>query len=484
MEVNHRDQIAESLIAAAAALPQETGVYLFKDAEGKVLYVGKALRLKDRVRSYLAPDLAVSRHAGLVTMVRTAVTIEHEVVPTEIEALMLEARRIRQHQPRYNIRLRDDKSFVVIKIDLSVDFPTVTLGREKDLEAALEKARRAPTKGVRIQRKLDGVEYYGPFTSAKSVQAALKALRSVWPFRDCGPQKWATYSSLGHGCVFAHLGLCQAPCIGGVDPAAYRRSIDQLRGFLRGEKQQVVADIEAQMREASLGERYEEAALLRNRLYAVEHFRHVLDTFRDANGRKPDEPPFTPERDYRVECYDISNNQGQFAVGSLVTAVVRDGLVDAPQTPEALRERFWFERSRYRKFKIRTVEGISDVACLQEVLERRFKRGKGKLPHWSLPNLVLVDGGETQLAAAQQAAAVTETQQAIAAVAKGPTRKNVDIRGAPPEWPEESMAVLAELLREEAHRFAITYYRQVHRRDLFERGLQQRVPELVLPTAE
>jgi excinuclease ABC subunit C len=214
----------ESLVQAVAALPQSPGVYLFKDEAGTILYVGKATSLRDRVRSYFAKDIAITRNSGIEKMVAIAVHVDHQTTPTELEALMLEARLIRQHKPRYNIKLRDDKSFVVIKIDLSHLFPPITIGREKDLEDLLIKKKRQ-REGVRIRQKIDNVEYYGPFTSAASVKEALKAIRAIWAFRDCTPAKYNTYEKLGHGCIYAALGLCMAPCANGTTVEEYRKNM-------------------------------------------------------------------------------------------------------------------------------------------------------------------------------------------------------------------------------------------------------------------
>jgi excinuclease ABC subunit C len=341
------------------------------------------------------------------------------------------------------------------------------------LEDALIKHKRE-RQGVRIKQKVDHIEYYGPFTSAASVREALKAMRAIWPFRDCSPTKYKTYEALGHGCIYAALGLCGAPCAGGTTVEEYRKNIDQIRSFLRGEKVRVMQVVQAQMDDAARGERYEEAARHRDRLYALEHFQHIVDTFRDANGTNRNSYEFNPETDLRIECYDISNNTGQFAVGSLVCGILRDGKVTAISDKTTARQQFLFERSRYRKFKIRTVEGISDTDMLHEVLGRRLKRGKGKLPHWSLPDLILIDGGKGQLSAVlrERKSAELEGKIAVGTVAKGPTRKNVDLYGN--DWAQfpliskEAWQQVAEQLREEAHRFAITYYRSLHRRSLFE----------------
>lgn len=462
-----------SLKKAVSALPLTPGVYLFKDASGGILYVGKATVLRDRVRSYFAKDIALTRNPGIERMVELAIHVDHQATPTELEALMLEARLIRQHKPRYNIALRDDKSFVVIKIDLSHPFPPVTIGREKELEDALIRHKRQ-REGVRIRQKVDHIEYYGPFTSAVSVRAALKSIRTIWPFRDCSPSKYRTYEMLGHGCIYAALGLCEAPCVGGVSVEGYRKNIDQIRSFLRGEKSQVMKVVEQQMEAAATGERYEEAARHRDRLYALEHFHHIIDTFRDAKSRGIRQAyEYNPERDIRMECYDISNNTGQFAVGALVTGILRDGKVTDVADKTTARQQLVFEKARYRKFKIRTVEGISDTDMLHEVLSRRFKRGKGKVSDWSLPDFVLIDGGKGQfsVAVSERRAASLEEKVAIGSVAKGPTRKRVDLYGA--DWKrfplvsKEAWPQIAEQLREEAHRFAISYYRSLHRRSLF-----------------
>lgn len=468
----------KTLREQVSALPQLPGVYLFKNAEGEVMYVGKAIRLRDRVRSYFAHDLAITRHAGLVTMMGLAVTVDHETVPTELEALLLEARLIRQLKPRYNIKLRDDKSFVVIKVDMSHPFPPITIGREKELEDALLAARREPRKGVRIKQKVSNVEYYGPFTSAGSVRAVMKTIRTIWPFRDCTPTKYQTYEALGHGCLFASLGLCDAPCAGKISQEEYRKNIDQIRKFLRGERQTLVEEVRMQMDVAAAGEQYEDAKRFRDRLYNLEHFQHIVDTFRDAGGVNKANYEFDPETDLRVECYDISNNQGAFAVGSLISGIIQRGKTEQIITKDEARKRFLFDRSKYRKFKVRTVVGISDTEMLTEVLERRVKRGVGKSAHWTLPDLIFIDGGKGQLKVAlkvREAAGLVE-KVGVATVAKGPTRKRVDLYGDDfdrfPMVSHDGWLQIAETLREEAHRFAITYYRMLHRRALLERKME------------
>ncbi|MEI6478196.1 MAG: UvrB/UvrC motif-containing protein [bacterium] len=460
----------------ADALPLQPGVYLFKNAEGEILYVGKAIRLKDRVRSYFAKDLGMSRGPGFEQMVRDSVTLDHELAGSEMEALLLEARLIRQHKPRYNIKLRDDKSFSLIRIDLSEEFPPIYISREKDLEELLAKRNRARAGVGKVSQKIDSQEFFGPYLSASAVKQALKTIRKIWPFRDCTDTKYNTYAKLGHGCIFHTLGLCDAPCAAKSTVEDYRKNIDQIRLFLRGDRQRLLQDVQAEMEKASQEERFEQAAKLRDRLQSLLHLQEVATTRRFlGNQQRSDLYQYNPQEDLRIECYDISNISGEYAVGSQIVGIIRKGKVE-PVTAAEARKRFYLDKSRYRKFRIKTVEGSSDTDMLKEVITRRLKRGKGEGDHWALPDLMLMDGGKGQLSAATAARTDLEMGEvvALASVAKGPTRRRVDLYGEDwgriPTVEREAWLVVAELLREEAHRFAISYYRSVHRKSLVGKG--------------
>ena len=452
----------------AAALPIVPGIYMFKNAAGEVLYVGKAIRLRERVRSYFGSDLEASRGPGLVQMVREAVTLDHETSSSEMEALLLEARLIRQYKPRYNIKLRDDKSFALIRIDCSLPFPTVTISREKELEELLATAKRDRSPLGRVSQRIAKQDFFGPYLSASSVRQALKTIRKIWPYRDCGPQKYATYGKLGHGCVFATLNLCDAPCAAKVELEEYNRNIDQIRLFLRGERVGLLKDLQTQMDQMAEAEEYERAATYRNRLQALLHLQSVAHSRRTIHAQNQGKNIYNPERDLKIECYDISNNQGSFAVGSEIVGIVRDGKIEPLVGREEARKRFYLDSSQYRKYRIKTVEGISDVEMLEEVLRRRLKRAKKGEEKWVIPDLLVLDGGKAQLSAARNIRTELEMPEVkLASVAKGPTRRKVDLYG---QWGElenidsEAASNIAELLREEAHRFAITYYRSLHRK--------------------
>jgi len=454
----------QTLRQQAAALPLKPGVYIFKNADGTILYVGKAVRLRERVRSYFGSDLEASRGSGLVQMVIEAVTLDHEVAASEMEALLLEARLIRQHKPRYNIKLRDDKSFSLIRIDLSEPFPGVYISREKELEELLARKKRLRATADKVSQRIDKQEFFGPYISAGNVKTALKTLRRIWPFRDCGSSKFATYAKLGHGCIYARLGLCDAPCALGIGEVEYRKNIDQLRAFLHGDRKRVLKLIREQMEAASKAERFEQAARLRNRLQSLIHIQDVAETRRSIGS-----PAYDPETDLKLECYDISNISGEYAVGSQIVGILRGARLKPVTTKEDVRQAFRLDKGLYRKYKVKTVEGISDVDMLKEVLARRLKRAGSADLNWRLPDMLIVDGGRGHLNAALSVRKELGAVVNMGSVAKGPTRKKVDRYGE--DWDsvegvgsEEAWQLVAELLREEAHRFAITYYRSMHRK--------------------
>lgn len=456
----------------ADALPLHPGVYLFKNAEDEVLYVGKAIRLKDRVRSYFSKNIGLERGSGFIQMVQEAVTLDYELAGSEMEALLLEARLIRQFKPKYNIKLRDDKSFSLIRIDLSEEFPPIYISREKDLEELLARKNRQRAGLNRVSQKIDQQEFFGPYLSAQSVRLALKTIRKIWPFRDCLPSKYATYEKLGHGCLFATLNLCDAPCAAKISKEEYRHNIDQIRHFLRGDRQTVLRMVQDEMDICVKEERFEQAAKCRDRLQSLLHIQDVAETRRFfGNQKRSDMYSYDPETDVRVECYDTSNISGEYAVGSQIVGVIRQAKVQ-PVTAGDARQRFYLDKSKYKKFKIKTVEGVSDTDMLKEVLTRRLKRGVSDAVRWTLPDMMIMDGGKGQLSAALSVRKELELENVVrmGSVAKGPTRKRVDLHGTDyekiPLVAHEAWLVVAELLREEAHRFAITYYRSVHRKGI------------------
>jgi excinuclease ABC subunit C len=557
----------EELEERLHALPEHPGVYLFRDAAGQVLYVGKSVNLRERVRSYFGSP------AGLAPKTRELVSriADFEILLTdgELEALILENNLIKEHRPRYNIRLRDDKGYPFIKVTTNEEWPRVL------------KTRRLEN---------DGARYFGPFSSAGSVDRTLRLLKKLFPYRGCDEK---IDGRRRRPCLDYHIGRCLAPCVGYADPQEYARAIQQVLLFLEGRGDQILRMVRREMEKAAAELHFERAAALRDQLQdlerVLEHQKVVSPRMEDEDviafardegetcvqvffirrGRLIGNEPFllqgTEEEDprgvmaafvaqfygraaqippvlllqhevsdrqvieawleqkrggpvhiqvprrgekrrlvemvarnaaetleqmrlkwlserqrqagalaelrevlglptlpRRIEGYDISTLQGQAAVGSMVVFV--DG---APR------------RSDYRRFRIRTVEGQDDPAMLAEVLRRRFRRagaeGKEGEGWGELPDLVLVDGGAGQVGAAHQVLREAGLGIPLLGLAKGEEAIYRPGRPEPLILPRNSVALyLLQRLRDEAHRFALTY----HRHERQKRGLHSVLEEV------
>jgi excinuclease ABC subunit C len=532
------------------SLPTKPGVYLLKDAQGNVLYVGKALSLYHRVRSYFGSPLNLT--PKLQKMVAKVAELEFFVTDSEQEAILLECSLIKKYHPRYNVRLKDDKSFPYLKISLNEDYPRVY-----------------PTR--RLEK--DGARYFGPFASASSVRHTLNLLKKLFPFRSCNR---AITGKDSRPCLEYHIDRCRAPCLGKVSREEYREVIQQVLLFLEGKQEMVLRELRRRMEEAAENLEFEKAALFRDQIRAVEkvierqkiaapegeqdviamargedrayvavffirngnllgreHFilegtqdetpsriitsflqqfynsapyvpplillqyppeeaeslekwlgsrrgepvalavpregmlkelvdlvaenaRHEWEQFRVKLLAEPEALTTAlaelqqwlrlPDRPRRVECYDISDIRGTSAVGSMV--VFQNGL---PQP------------SHYRRFQIKTVAGANDYAMLQEILRRRLKRASSSADDssWSnLPDLILIDGGKGQLNAALEVMQELGAEQLpVASIAKSEEEVFLPGESEPVLLPRHSPALyLLQRIRDEAHRFALSYH--------------------------
>ncbi|WP_298817692.1 excinuclease ABC subunit UvrC [Chloroflexus sp.] len=586
-------------------VPEQPGVYLWKDANGRLLYVGKSKRLRDRMRSYFGSPRSLNGKTR--RLVSHIADFEIIVTQSELEALLLEMNLIKQHRPPYNILLKDDKTYPYIKVTVNEDWPRVFATR---------------------QVLQDGARYFGPYASAGSVYQALDILNRLFAFRppyECKDDKFNRHRKLGKPCLYYQMRRCLGPCVPGlVTKEAYRQAIDAVCRFLEGKSDQIARELRAQMEEAAERLEFERAAYLRDRIQAIEKIserQQVLRTV-DADqdviafaredgsavvqvlfirgGKLINAEPFTLQgtedesdealltsfltqfyqnapsippnllladhveepmiiaswlqqksghrveitvprrgekkqlvemaaanarqklreireqwlnseqravaalselRDLlelaalprRIECYDVSNTQGQQSVASMV--VFEHG---EPRP------------AHYRRFKIKTVSGANDVASLREVISRRFRRAaealgeaqpgaaaveiegehesttaepasaeRQALERWAdLPDLLLVDGGVAQVAAAQ--AALQElgfAQIPVVGVAKGPDRNRFDLVrvGQPPlVLARDSKALaLVQRIDEEAHRFAIAYHRKLRNKAALRSPLEE-----------
>jgi len=539
-------------------LPRSPGVYLFKDAAGAVLYVGKAANLQNRVRSYFAPGQG--QPDKIQRLVSRTAELDFLLTASEQEALILELNLIKRHHPHFNVRLKDDKSFPYLRIETSTDFPRVYVTR---------------------RREEDGGRYFGPFTDARSVRQTLKFIRGIFPFRTC-PRKIPGGDT--RPCLEYHLGRCAAPCAGAVSREEYAAIIREVILFLEGRQERVIRELEKKMDAAAAALDFEKAARLRDQVaavrtvmanqkittrvqgeqdiiafaqegdiacaqvffirndkitgresfilqgtlheapeqimasfiqqfYASSHhlpsrllLQHpaaeaaaIKEWLQGRSGRRVElqvprrggkkglvdmvaqnarqgleqlkikqlAAPRAPEAalaeiagalglaqpPLRMEAYDISNLQGQAAVGSMV--VFEKGRAKPAQ---------------YRRFKIKTVPGANDYAMLGEVLRRRFQHagGTGAPEAWAaMPDLVLIDGGRGQLNAAMAALGEMDVSVPVASIAKEneqlfrPQRAPISLTLSSPGLQ------MLQRLRDEAHRFAISYHTRLRRRQTF-----------------
>ena len=562
------------------ALPTKPGVYLYKNADGKIIYVGKAINLHSRVRSYFRDS---SQHTPKTRrLVADIADMEFIISQSELEALLLENTLIKKHQPRYNVQLKDDKRYPYVRVHWNEPFPRVTTTRHL---------------------VNDGSRYFGPYTVATAAYQTLDLVRKIFPYRTC------TREITGHderACLYYHIGRCSAPCVGAVDEATYRAILDRLCEFLSGRTDAVMNDMRRQMQEAAEKLDFEKAALVRDQLRSMEYIAQkqtvmspdlkdhdviafcqqdgdacvqiffirsgrligreyfLLDgtadedaqeimasfikQFYDQASQVPPEillPQQMEEvriiRDWlsskrgadvvlkvpqrgrkrelvqmaaanacetlthlrtqwhadeskqtealselqqglnlsgpplRIECYDISTLQGTNTVASMV--------VFAKGVPH---------RSDYRRFKIQGVAGQDDFASMQEVLRRRLKRfrdgqyraepdpgaEKEEESAWNLmPDLIVVDGGKGQLNAALDVLAEFELRDAIPTVGLAKREEEVFLpeQPEPVRLPANSQGLfLLQRIRDEAHRFAVTYHKKVRGR----RGLASQLEQI------
>lgn len=390
-----------SMKRAIKNMPTGPGVYLMKDENGTVLYVGKASNVRKRVFSYFRRSCQEAKNKALVERIR-----DIETIPTasEHEAFLLESRLIKRLAPRYNVSFKDDKSFPFIKITRE-DYPRVLIGRRKPEE---------------------WVDYFGPYTNVGMLRLALQSLRKIFPFCSCR-------RFLKNACLDYHLGLCCAPCMTKVSKRRYRKIIADFKHFLRKGSSSLVAQLEKRMQAATQRRRYEEALELRNRIVALGVLRQQSEIgIFDVVG--------LAKEPRRIEAFDISTLFGTESVGSMVTFIG-----GAPS------------KNNYRRFKIRGVAGIDDYRMLAEVIRRRYRRVVAE--RLDKPDLIIVDGGRGHLNVAWRALRSTGLTVPMIAIAKGQeliyTIKNKE----PIALRHENRELqLIQRIRDEAHRFAVAYH--------------------------
>ncbi len=424
------------------SLPCRPGCYLMRDRRGEIIYVGKAKNLRRRVQSYFRP------HARLAPKVRSMVALVHDfefmTVKNEAESLLTEASLIKRHKPHFNILMRDDKRYLALKADAASPWPRFAC--------------------CRIVRD-DGARYFGPFPSAPVVRAAKDFVERRWGIRSCSclePDEAAH-----RHCLANVIRSCSAPCLGSVTRDEYRRRFDEACEFLDGKRPAEIAALEEEMRARAEAGDYESAARLRDTVSALRemtkaHFvRRTPEMRREAAARGLEElaaaiglkkPPRI------IECADISNLFGEYNVASLVVA--RDGLPDGRY---------------YRHFRIRSFKGADDPRAMAEVVRRRYGPDSTLLATSPRADLFVCDGGITQLRAARAVfAELGITDIPSIGLAERQEEIVLDDGRESILLPRDSEALFVlTRLRDEAHRFAITYHRSLRERAIRESALDE-----------
>ncbi|MCM8796034.1 MAG: GIY-YIG nuclease family protein, partial [Candidatus Omnitrophica bacterium] len=345
--------LTEKLKNKIKEIPDVCGVYIFKDKENRIIYVGKARSLRKRIQSYFGRFLSQKTQI----MVSKIADIEYKITASEAQARLQEAALIKDKLPFYNISLKDDKTFPWIKITQD-KFPAVSISRRKNLN----KSKHA--------------QYFGPYTNAKSLRAAFKLLRRIFGFRSCKamPKK---------PCLYYRLNLCPGPCSGNIKRRQYLQIIRQIKLFLSGHYEELLSELSYEMKKLAEEKRFEEAAKIRDQIQALSVFQELqkghfpLNELEDL--RQLIKLKKLPER---IEAFDISCIFGKEACGSMVSF-----FKGSP------------DKNNYRRFRIKGTDEIDDYKMLREVISRRYRRVKAE--KLSLPDLVLIDGGWGHLKAAE-----------------------------------------------------------------------------------
>lgn len=410
-------------------LPDTPGVYKFLDSEGRIIYVGKARRLRRRVASYFQAGRA--RDARLELLVSEVRDIKFIRASSEAEALIYEAGLIKDHSPKFNIELKDDKSYPFLKLTVNEEYPRLFLTR---------------------RRLNDGAIYYGPYVDVKLLKDALSFMKKVFPLRTCRNFHKTV-------CLEYHLGQCLGPCEGKVSASDYKDIVNQLKKFLEGRKDDLIKTLEKRMKQFSKKRQYEKALSVKKRIEALTAIQQMHDRSQHPIYGELDELQNAlalPKLPVTIECFDISNTSGKQAVGSMVRFVAG--------TPR---------KSDYRKFKIRTVGDIDDYSMIREVVNRRYSRllKEGK----PLPDLVLIDGGKGHLSVARSELAKLGLEDVnVVSIAKEHNHLYSVSRKHPIRLsPGSRLLLLIQRIRDEAHRFAIAYHRKLRGRETFDTELSQ-----------
>jgi excinuclease ABC subunit C len=402
------------------SLPDSCGVYLMKDRDGEVIYIGKAISLKKRVGSYFKKNQISSKQDALIKRVKD---VDYIPTASEIEALLLEADLIKRFKPKYNVSLRDDKTFPFIKITQE-KFPAISICRPKNKENAL---------------------CFGPYTDSQAIRELIKKIRKIFPFRSCPkmPKK---------ACLNFHIGLCPAPCIGKINKKDYAQNIRNISLILKGKRESLFKILQEEIRIESDKRNFEEAAKLRDQMLALGsiYLGGYVNNFLEE-AKQLAQILRLKKLPFRIEAFDVSNIFGKEAVGSMVS--------------------FWRglpDKNNYRRFRIKESQGqIDDYKMLAEITRRRYARLKNE--NITFPDLVLIDGGKGQVSVVKNELDRLHLDLPLIGIAKSEEKIFSFNKINPIKLPLNNPALrLIMRIRDEAHRFAISYHHLLRRKKTFE----------------
>ncbi len=422
-------------------MPETPGVYFFMGGKrgkrrGKeVLYIGKAASIRDRVKSYFGNDILKSRGLHIANMVTLANTVKFIKTESVLEALLLENKLIKKYKPRYNTKEKDDKTYNYVVLTKE-EFPKVLVFRKKDLENKLQ------TKNYKLKT------IFGPFPQGTLLREAMKIIRKIFPYRDnCTPCLFPRdsasslrYSAGCKPCFNRQLGLCPGVCTGEISSQEYGKVICNLKSFFEGKKSEVLRSLKREMKQYSKEMQFEKADIIKKRIFALKHIKDI------ALVKDIDRVPITDKR-FRIEAYDIAHISGTSRVGVMV--VIENGSAN---------------KSEYRKFKLQK-NIIDDVGGLAEILERRLKHSE-----WATPDLIVVDGSTPQKNITEKILKKSGVVVPVVAVVKNERHKPERIIGDKSLVDNFERQIL--LSNSEAHRFAVSYHRNLRSRGIKTRKIK------------
>ncbi|MDP3800063.1 MAG: GIY-YIG nuclease family protein [bacterium] len=441
-----------SISSKLAKLPASAGVYFFKDKGGKTIYIGKSGNLKNRVKSYFQKGVKFFSPAK-VKMLSEINDIQIIKTESEIEALIKESEFIKKYKPKFNVLMRDSKNYLFVGFTRE-EFPKIIPTHQPS---------GYTSSSLKASQSLNGLvakNYLGPFTDGTAVRKTLHILRDIFPYCTC-KQKHETK------CLNAHMGKCLTYCCLKESIQSdnylntirqYKKNIRAIKTILSGKGQTLLKELTKEIRLSIKNQNFELAKTIKNQIInldsVLKHAKVLTEKFEFSSPSifKDALPDFTllgfKNNPKRIETYDISNFQGAEAVGSMVVFELQEN------------GEYKANKNEYRKFKIKTVRGINDPAMMAEIIKRRLNN------NWTLPQLIIVDGGRTQLNAALEV--LNKTNIRVVSLAKKLEEIYLPENKEPilAQKFGRSLKYLFQSIRDEAHRFAISYHRKLHRKSI------------------